>query len=683
MGVIAENGLWVANYSYDQRNIPKEAGFQWHGNECRDNCVACKAGLRHKVWWTAKPECAARLKSQCNQEAAGLLERHTVSVDASRAVDSDIDFPCPQGMAYLPYQKAGIAYAVERNNTLIADEPGLGKTIQSLGAINAQQDVKSILVIVPASLRLNWRNESDKWIIDKREMFVIETMKDVIPDSANLVIVNYDLARVKKTDDPTGATAPNGKVIKIIQSCPIHSQLMARRWDMVIVDECHRLKNQDSLQTIAVLGHPGNRKKGIPVTKGIVHRADRNIFLSGTPFLNRPKELHPILAALYPAEFGNFFAFGKKYCNGHITNMGHWDFSGSSNLEELQLRLRSLCMIRRLKKDVLKDLPPKRRQVIVLPANGVSKAIAAESKAWAIHEQRLQQLRGEADFAYASEDEAAYKAMLGGMRESSKVAFDEISKERHAVAVAKIPQVIEHLEEAFEQGIQKIVLFAYHHDVCNAIAAHFGNAAVRLTGEVTSNKSRQDAVDRFQNDPSIKLFVGSIGAAGVGHTLTAASTVIFAELDWVPALVSQAEDRLHRIGQKDQVLVQHLVLDGSLDARMVNVLIEKQEVADRALDSRAEIDIPAPVATRHPNGYPPASDVKRQAALSAMKTLSSLCDGAKTMDGAGFSKVDSAVGRKLADVEKLTDGQAWMATSLARKYRNQLDEKTLKILEIA
>lgn len=543
MGVTANNGVWVASYSYEQRNVPKEAGFWWHGGPCKPECQACKAGLKLKLWWTPKSECAARLEKQCDQAALDLLSGHLTNVKASKATDADIEIPCNDGLAYLPYQKGGIAYTIAHPNTLIGDEMGLGKTIQALGAINASPIVKTVLCVVPASLRLNWGRESLKWLTRTFEIFVVEETKDVIPETANFVIVNYELIRGKRVNDPAGTKAPNGKVLKIIQGSPIHAQLMARHWDVMIVDECHRMKEPKSLQAIAVLGSPGNKKKGEAPITGLKSQAGRNIFLTGTPFLNRPIELFPILNALAPQEFDNFFKFAKRYAAAHQTERGHWDFKGASNLEELQERLRATVMVRRLKKDVLKELPPKRRQVIMLPTNGAAKAVAAEKKAWAMHEERLETLRGEADFHHASGDKEAYKTAVEALKAAARIGFEEIAKERRNVAMAKLPKVIEHIEDAFEQGIDKIVVFAHHHDVTNGLHAHFGAASVMLTGEITSNKARQEAIDRFQNDPTVKLFVGSIGAAGVGHTLTASSTVIFAELDWVPANVTQAEDR--------------------------------------------------------------------------------------------------------------------------------------------
>ena len=140
------------------------------------------------------------------------------------------------------------------------------------------------------------------------------------------------------------------------------------------------------------------------------------------------------------------------------------------------------------------------------------------------------------------------------------------------------------------------MLFAHHHDVIEQIIAPFGDAAVKLTGEDTAVE-RQAAVDRFQTDPGCTLFVGSITAAGLGLTLTASSHVVFAELDWVPGNMRQAEDRCHRIGQRDSVLVQYIVMEGSLDAQIAQQLVEKEEIIEQALDIVAAPDLFSEVVT--------------------------------------------------------------------------------------
>jgi SWI/SNF-related matrix-associated actin-dependent regulator 1 of chromatin subfamily A len=363
-----------------------------------------------------------------------------------------------------------------------------------------------------------------------------------------------------------------------------------------------------------------------------------------------------------------------------------WNFSGSSNLEELQELLRSTFMVRRLKKDVLKELPPKRRQVILMPADGAKKAVEAEAEAYADKEEQLEKFASQIAQAHALGDGDSYNKAVAALQEAQAAAFAEMAKLRKDLAIAKIPAVISHLESAFENGIGKIVFFGHHHVMNDAIAEHFGDAAVKLTGTVTSGKVRQAAVDRFQEDESVKLFVGSIGAAGVGHTLTAASTVIFGELDWVPANVTQAEDRCHRIGQLASVLIQHLVLEGSLDARMAQVLVDKQNIADRALDKDTTLIVPVLPSKKKKAGvmgkYPVASDKKKAASLLAMQMLAGVCDGARAEDGMGFSALDADIGHKLAGLESLSDGQTWLAASLANKYRRQLGDDLLSALKI-
>lgn len=717
MGITVEKGLWVANYSYDDRHIPKDAGFWWHGGGkfCESGkCPGCNHGLPLRKWYTHKPECAARLAHDADEKATALLEGHVKTVEASKATDADISVPAPDGLEYRPFQRGGIAYAIERPNTLIADEMGLGKTIQALGVVNAIPEAQSVLCVVPASLRLNWFREIERWIVDPSRFSVhvvekgterVKTGRKVektvnhrdgttsvqmvdemvskpigIPEYANFVVVNYDLLSGKTVKNPDYNPQDKTSKQRIWKPSHILSELMARTWDILIVDEAHYIKNPKATRSKAVLGKPGNKRKKEDPIPGLIDRTRmRKLFLTGTPILNRPVEIQPLLAALAPDHFGNFFQFAKRYCDAYQGRYG-WDFSGASNLEELQEKLRATVMVRRLKREVLKELPAKRRQVIVLPTNGAKKAVQQEAQAYQKHEGLLDELRNAVDFAHASGNEEAYKAAVAALRDAQQVAFEEMSAVRKAVAIAKVPAVIEHLENAFEQGVDKIILFGHHHDVCNPIYEHFKGTAVLLTGEVTSMTERQAAVDRFQEDPGCNLFVGSIKAAGVGLTLTAAAHVIFAELDWVPANVTQAEDRAHRIGQEESVYIQHLVLDGSLDSTMAQMLVEKQEIADRALDDQTLIAVPVtPTKERRvaPRKYPEASPEKRAAAHEAMRILAGMCDGAQMEDGMGFNKLDTTVGHKLAALDELTDGQVWLAATLARKYQRQLPDRIL------
>jgi hypothetical protein len=260
---------------------------------------------------------------------------------------------------------------------------------------------------------------------------------------------------------------------------------------------------------------------------------------------------------------------------------------------------------------------------------------------------------------------------------------------RHETALAKLPYVIEHLRDALESG-EKIVCFAHHLDVIAALKAEFGAACVTLTGS-TSVADRQAAVERFQNDPACTLFIGNILAAGIGITLTASSHVVCAELDWRPAMVTQAEDRTHRIGQRNAVLVQHVVFDGSLDAVMAKRIIAKQEIIDAALDkgmAEAEVEpayaepadmpVAAPVEAAQRVEPPSGMDITPEqsaAILAALRRLAALDpDNARVVNGVGFSKFDGPIGKSLAACAVLSPKQAALGRKIARRYRGQLGD---------
>ena len=645
----AEKTLWSANTDYSEKDIPKVAKWLWHG-ECRMNCRGCAAGAPKRSWWTDKLRNAAKLVKYGEGEVRNELESYIAATAAalasSRAVDADLDVPAPKGLEYFPFQRGGIAYGIDHPSVLIADEMGLGKTVQALGIINADPSIKTALFIVPSSLRINWLREANRWLTRSFDIQVIVKREPIRPE-AQIIIFNYEKLVGKKGEE-------------------LLNQLTSREWDMMMVDEAHYVKNPKTKRTKAVLGREGR--------PGIAQVCRRKVFLTGTPILNRPVEIWPLLACIAPKEFGNYWAFVRRYCNASRTQYG-WDVSGAANLEELQRRLRETCMVRRLKADVLRDLPAKIREVITVPANGASQQVAFEIAEFEKFKERLRDLRDEVELAHAKGNKDEYKACVGRLRDTAMVAFQHISTIRHDTALAKLPAVITHLKDTLEKQ-DKVICFAHHKDVIAGIAEEFDGEAVVLTGS-SSQQERQDAVDRFQNDPKVKLFIGSIKAAGVGLTLTASSTVIFAELDWTPSWISQCEDRAHRIGQEDCVLVQHLVLDGSLDSRMAKRLVIKQNIADMALDNELE-DLPViPVLDDdayedRPAKYPQVEDAVRDGVHTALKTLSALCDGAAAQDGQGFNKIDSKVGKSLAAEERLTDGQVWLARRVLPKYRRQL-----------
>lgn len=557
----------------------------------------------------------------------------------SRARDVERDTPAPPGLSYLPFQRAGIKFASDKN-ALVADSPGLGKTIMAAGVINEHPEYENILVICPASLKLNWERELTKWLVHPRSIGIANGKN--LPE-ADVLIINFDV------------------VSKHVE------ELRKRDWSLLIVDEAHYLKNPKAARTKTILGAKG----------GI--EAKHKIFLTGTPIVNRPKELFTLINALDPARWKSFFPFAMRYCNATQNRWG-WDFDGASNLEELQERLRSSIMIRRLKEEVLTELPPKRRQVIELPVEDASaRALVGEELAsWKKRGEIIEKLNLALTLAKVSENIEEYREAMRNLKEGISAQFTEMSKLRQQVALLKVPYVVEHVQNVEN----KVVIFAHHRAVVEALREELGAAAVSLSGGDPVEK-RQAAVDAFQNDPKITYFIGSIQAAGVGITLTASSHVVFAELDWVPGNVSQAEDRCHRIGQHDSVLVQHLVLSKSLDAVLAQTLIDKQEVIDRALDREVEMVVYPDFSGDRPVELPSFEEIEKKVKSFTAAEKAELhekirilagfdSDRASEKNDVGFNRFDTSLGHSLARMSHLTDKQAYLAERLVTKYRRQL-----------
>jgi SWI/SNF-related matrix-associated actin-dependent regulator 1 of chromatin subfamily A len=512
-------GLFWVQAEYQERMEPLKAGFKWHRGR--------------RLFYSPLPYHAAKLMDHAvDQETRDRIRAGFEMVEASQAATSDASIPCPPGLKYFPFQVAGVQFMQKalafQGGVLNADEMGIGKTIQTIGVINAG-DYKKILVLCPAIAKLTWLREMEKWLVDYYTIGVAQGSK--WPTETAVVIANYDII------------ARNKEAIK------------ATPWDLLVADECHYLKNPQALRSRTVLGD--SDEQGI--------QARHKIFLTGTPILSRPMDIWPALNYLTPGMFGSRVKFGLRYCNGYRDGMA-WDFSGASNTDELQYRLRSNVMIRRLKKDVLKELPPKIRQIVEIPAAGNAWMQKALRREMAKVQNYRQQVRGLAHFNEA-------------------MAMSDLAQARHETALAKAPAVVEHLQGIVASG-QKVICFAWHRDVIETLAKGFTEPAV-VTG-ATSQTARQEAVRRFQEEESCRVFIGNILAAGTNITLTAASWVVFAELDWVPGNIKQAEDRAHRIGQTSSVYVQHLVLEGSIDAQIARVLLRKQQIIDGAVNLESE-----------------------------------------------------------------------------------------------
>jgi SWI/SNF-related matrix-associated actin-dependent regulator 1 of chromatin subfamily A len=514
-----------------ERALVKEAGFE------RDPV--------ENIWFSRLPEKAMRFYEVATKEVKKQLDNAVQTRKEAEALTSGLSIPTPAGLTLFPYQKAGVQFLLNHNNVLLADSMGLGKTCQVIGLINLKSNIEKILVICPASLKLMWRNELNKWLT--RNLSIGIAAGGSFPES-DIVIINYDIL-------------------------PRHyNNLRECIWDLRVTDETHFIKNSRALRTKHVIGHYDQKLRSWDI-KPI--RAARKIAITGTPIVNRPVELWSILTDLDPIRWGSYTYFINRYCNAHSSRWG-LDVSGASHHEELKTILKSTIMIRRLKAEVLTELPPKMRQIIEFPVpSSLRQKIQDENEEW---ERRATQLKALQDTLKECANEEEYRESVRKLKEARRVAFNEMSKVRHETALLKLPVVISFLREIMENG-KKVVVFGHHRDMVEGIHNSFADSVLLYGGTPKSRKQKN--IETFQNDPTCTMFVGSIMAAGVGITLTAASHVVFAELDWVPGNMVQAEDRLHRISQLNPVLVQILVYEGSLDARMAKTIVKKQCVIER------------------------------------------------------------------------------------------------------
>ncbi len=506
----ASSNLFGLMNAFSVRNEARKARFEWDDRG---------------FWKTSSVFRALRFAHFAEGPAATILNPYLQSIEESKAVNSILPIPAPEGLEYMPFQKAGIVYASRHQNCLIGDEPGLGKTIQALGVAN-YLGLSRLLIICPAGLRLNWAREIEKWHLYNPGLDVCLTRpRSALKDRT--IITSYDLCN-------NLAFSPG-------------------RFDLVIVDEGHYIKNPEARRTKAVLGTRGK--------PGLIDAAPRKLVLTGTPVPNRVNEIYPIVRKLAPETIDhmNYRAFLNYYA---VVVQGQFGQSivGVRNEDELYMRLRAGFMVRRLKKDVLQDLPEKQYKMVVFPADGgAAKVLRRES-------------------GFSASEIIRHGAPVGSV-------LPEIRRE---MGIAKAPHVVRYVRDMLDDGVAKIVIYAHHRDVIEILTRGLEQyGPVVITGQ-TAAALRQAYVDRFQNNPFTRVFIGNIIAAGTGITLTASSDIVFAEASWVPGENEQAEDRIHRIGQIRNVLIHYLVVEGSLDAAILRAAARKRSNIRKILDKEGE-----------------------------------------------------------------------------------------------
>lgn len=442
-----------------------------------------------------------------------------------------------------PYQAQGVAQNLVMHSSLNGDEPGLGKTIQSIATVVAL-NAWPCLVICPAPLKLNWQREWMKFA-GKNAMILDKNNRDkwhqyFLSGRMDVFIVNYEslksmfvLSMPEKGKRSTSADIVMRDTVKYFKSA--------------IVDESHRCKNPDTDTS--------------KLTLRLTHKRPHTFALSGTPVLNKPADLWPQLAIINRLHlFGGKDGFLERYCDGG---------RGANNLNELNFLLRKHCFFRREKKEVLKDLPAKQRQMIVCDITTRSEYDQA-SKAFGAY------LRNN-----GCSDEAIKKKLKGEIM-VKMAALRQIS------ARGKLIEVKSFVEDILEAG-EKLVLFCNLHEIVREVHALFPKA-VTITGQDTPEQ-KQASVDRFQQDPKCQLVICNIKAAGVGLTLTASSRVAFIEWPYHPGDCVQCEDRCHRYGQKDSVMATYFAGKNTIDERMFEIIMEKAEVANAITGSTDDMQM--------------------------------------------------------------------------------------------
>jgi len=451
-------------------------------------------------------------------------------------------------MSLYDYQKAGVSYGISKNGRfLLGDDMGLGKTPQAIALASYYKKDWPVVVLAPSSLLFNWKKEFMAWMnIEEKDINVIKKGKQL--PKGMITIASYDYAQ-KRGDKLKEYLGVRG---------------------ILIVDEAHNIKNSKSKRTEAIIG--------------ISHAAKRSIIVTGTPFLNKPIEIWPLLYAIKPQhpEWSDYSEFAKKYCEGKLIKINKrmiFSANGASQVEEFHDLIREEVMVRRLKTDegVLDQLPDKVR---------VTQYFETDDKYIENINALVQTLRNNI--------RKYYHQTSGNCKEVKKLLFTDLSAsveedvfEAYRLAgMAKVEMIKDWITDKIEGDIGKLIIFGHHKEFLGEIENHLIATKIKymkIDGSVTK-ENRFKYTEQFQKDDSIQIALLSINAASVGLTLTAASHVLIGELPWTPALAQQAECRAHRNGQESVVTCYYAIANGTLDGTLWNMISSKSNVLSSMLD---------------------------------------------------------------------------------------------------
>lgn len=435
------------------------------------------------------------------------------------------------------YQKEAVHAIDEKyqGKCLISLPMGLGKTLIALLYTKRHPETKPVIVVCPASLKINWEREAAHHVGMRAEILDTKKVpKHKIKRTAPIIIINYDILK---------AWLP---------------YLQELQPGMVIIDEGQYLQSLSSQRT----------KACITLCKNV----DHILVLSGTPLTNRPRDLYPILKILRPKLYPTFSEYGTQFCGKKRVPWGSgWDYSGASNLDVLHRILKKEVMYRKRKEDVIDQLPEKIRHILPVEIG---------------KKQR-------------KEYELATNKFITWMARKNPTKLKKAERAQRLVqlgylkrlaAEIKMPAVMEWIDNFLEGSEGKLLVFGIHKNIIAQLEERYKKICVVVSGKV-KKADRQLAVDRFQKNPKFRLFIGNIKAAGVGLTLTKAHDVAFVEIGWTPGEHSQAEDRCYgRVNDMHGATVTYLIAENTIESKLIKLIHKKQRILNAVMDGQASKD---------------------------------------------------------------------------------------------
>jgi hypothetical protein len=445
-------------------------------------------------------------------------------VQPEKKLNRVIDYSVYGNRPPLEHQKVAIEKLLANDKFILADDMGLGKTTSAVIA-SLETGAKKILIVCPASLKINWDREIKNYT--DRRVLIVEGRK--WGSTFDFYIINYDIIKNYHSTDKS-------------EDSDDYKLLVNAGFDLAIVDEAHYVSNTTA-----------NRTR---LLNDVLEQIPKVWLLTGTPMTSRPINYFNLLKIVDSPLTLNWQSYVRRYCKGFQFRVGNrkiWNTSGASNLDELRERTKNI-VLRRMKTDIL-DLPEK----IITPI-----FVELTSK---MYDEELE------EFTRISNEKKE--------EDTISVTLNRLMKVRQLISYEKIPYTCELIDRCIDQG-KKVIVLTNFTMTLDILHEKYKKNSVVLDGRMTKDR-KQESVDKFQNEDKYKIFIGNIKAAGVGITLTAAEVVIMNDLSFVPADHSQGEDRAYRYGQKNSVLVYYPVFENTIEKIIYNILQKKKGIIDQVM----------------------------------------------------------------------------------------------------